>query len=110
MGCRHSGPLGLSKAKMDGPTAVKIDHGSGMVDILLSVDLTLEALKAEVARLMQCDPSQLISCAITGRTCGAVPGSSDNHSTLTFRIPHTDSTRVTSGILEDDAMVQYYQV
>lgn len=52
---------------------------AGYIDITRSVDLTLDGLRAEVARLMRCDPRQLMASDVALYNGRAVLGMSDEN-------------------------------
>ena len=60
LGHPHLRPLGFVRVKQDAPDMIEVNYGTGHINIVRSVDLTLGGLKAEVARLMRCDPSHLL--------------------------------------------------
>jgi hypothetical protein len=77
----------MPEIKNDVPDAIRISYGVWDIDITRSVDLTLDSLKAEVARLMWCDPSQLtVVASATTMNMGRAPElSEDNALTLYAR-------------------------
>lgn len=108
LGHPHLRPLGFVKAKQDAPDIIKVNYGTGRIDIVRSVDLTLDGLKAEVARLMRCDPSHLMLSDSPMYMRGSALGSSHDDA-LTSHATHIKFTCVTSRSSEADAMedVQY---
>lgn len=90
------------------PDAIRVSYGSWAVDITRSVDLTVDGLRAEVARLMQCHPSQLTMSDIALHKGGALPKMSDDNA-LTLCATHVKFMCVTGADSEDDEMedVQY---
>lgn len=72
------------------------------------MDLTVDGLRAEVARLMRCHPSQLIVSDIALHKGGALPKMSDDNA-LTLCAAHVKFACVTGVESEDDEMedVQY---
>jgi hypothetical protein len=108
LGHPHLRPLGSLKAKQDVLDMIKVNYETGQIDIVRSVDLTLDGLKAEVARLMRCDPSHLMLSDSPMYTEGSTLGSSHDNA-LTSHATHIRFTCVTSRNSEADAMedVQY---
>ncbi|OSS50048.1 hypothetical protein B5807_05120 [Epicoccum nigrum] len=108
LGHPHLRPLGVLKAKQGAPDMIKVNYGIGRIDIVRSVDLTLDCLKAEVARLMRCDPSHLMLSDSPMYIEGSAFGSSHDDA-LTSHATHIKFTCVTSRSSEADAMegVQY---
>ncbi|XPS72275.1 hypothetical protein M3J09_004442 [Ascochyta lentis] len=78
LGYRHREPLGMPEAK-DVPNVIRVVSDAGDVDITRSVDLTLDSLKAEVARRMQCNPRQLMASDIAMHKGRAVPEMSEDN-------------------------------
>lgn len=72
-------------------------------DITRSMDLTLHGLRAEVARLMRCDPTQLMASDIALYNGRVVLGMSDGNA-LVLRATHVQFRRVTSVESEDIEM------
>jgi hypothetical protein len=106
LGHRHRQPLIAPEAK-DVPDTIRVSYDAWSIDIIRSVDLTLDSLRAEVARLTWCDPSQLTvvrSSASMGRAFGL---SGDN--ALTSYTTHIAFGRNITVESEDSAMehVQY---
>lgn len=90
--------------------AIRVTHGAGDVDVTHSVDSTLGGLKAEVARLMRCDPSQRMVSDIAMCNGRAVPEMSEDNA-LTLRAMHIRFRRIANVESEDDELkdVQYDQ-
>ncbi|KAF2629830.1 hypothetical protein BU25DRAFT_409086 [Macroventuria anomochaeta] len=107
LGRRHRRPPGVLGAKEDVLDVIRVSYGVGDIDITRSMDLIWDGLKAEVARLMRCHPSQLIVSDIAVYKGRVVPQMSDDNAlTLATHIRFRCVTHVEP---EDDEMgdVQY---
>ncbi|KAJ4994401.1 hypothetical protein SVAN01_00230 [Stagonosporopsis vannaccii] len=103
LGQRHQRPLGVPKEKESFPDAIRISYMAEHIDITRSVDLTLDGLKAEVARLMRCNPTQLMASDIALYNGRVVPGM-PNDNALVSRATHVKFERVTNVESEDVEM------
>lgn len=91
-------------AKERVPDVIRISFNGGALDLTRSVDLTWNGLKAEVAQLMRCNPSQLMVSDIAMVSRGGLPQMSDDNA-LTLCATHMSFWRVTDVESEDDEMV-----
>lgn len=82
---------------------IRVNYGIGEIDIVRSMDLTLDSLKAEVARLMRCDLSGIMLSGLTSK------GPHFGYPTTASHVTYVKFSCVTSGDSEVDAMedVQY---
>lgn len=103
LGRSHRRPLGLTDREGEVPDAIRITYRAGGIEIIRSMDLTLDDLKAEVARLMQCDPRQLTMSDVAIYNREAVPGMSDDDA-LVLRATHISFKSVTNADPEDVEM------
>lgn len=78
LGQRHRRPLGLREVYGEFSDVIIIKCWAGSIDITRSVDLTLDRLRVEVARLMLCDPRHLMASDITMYNGRVAPGMSDD--------------------------------
>lgn len=107
LGHHHQRPLAVAEVE-NVPDAIRVSYGSWAVDIVRSVDLTVDGLRAEVARLMQCHSSQLMMSDIALPKGAALPKMSDDNA-LALCATHVNFTCATGADSENDGMddVQY---